>query len=307
MRLRSLSKYLKPPRGFRLTKPGKIFFGFLFCLIVIAMITGNNLLYLVLAGMMAFMIVSGIESEINLRYLEINRLLPSEIFAGIPFNMGYLIRNPRNESSRLVLKDISQIKVEKLQHQETQVLYTDVTLPRRGKVHLGTITILTSYPYGLFEKSITFPVLKEILVFPEPMLCNPSLTSGQYDSGGGKSKDSISHVRPYVPGDLLSMVVWKKQHHGLISRVFEGGAGMSGVVVLMPGQDMEQKLSWATYLISELYRLGNPFGLVLNGLYSGIASSRTHKIDIFMHLALAQEIHQPSPEVIPSDARIIYI
>ena len=307
MRLRSLSKYLKPPRGFRLTKPGKIFFGFLFCLIVIAMITGNNLLYLVLAGMMAFMIVSGIESEINLRYLEINRLLPSEIFAGIPFNMGYLIRNPRNESSRLVLKDISQIKVEKLQHQETQVLYTDVTLPRRGKVHLGTITILTSYPYGLFEKSITFPVLKEILVFPEPMLCNPSLTSGQYDSGGGKSKDSISHVRPYVPGDLLSMVVWKKQHHGLISRVFEGGAGMSGVVVLMPGQDMEQKLSWATYLICELYRLGNPFGLVLNGLYSGIASSRAHKINIFKHLALVQEIHQPSPEVIPSDARIIYI
>jgi uncharacterized protein (DUF58 family) len=307
MRLRSLSKYLKPPRGFRLTKPGKIFFGFLFCLIVIAMITGNNLLYLVLAGMMAFMIVSGIESELNLRYLEINRLLPSEIFAGMPIKMGYLIRNPRNESDRLVLKDISQVRVEKLQRRETQVLYTDVTLPRRGKVHLGTITILTTYPYGLFEKSITFPTARDVLVFPEPLLCNPSLTSGPYDSGGGKAKDSISHVRPYVPGDPLSMVVWKKQRHGLISRVFEGGAGMSGVVVLIPGPDLEQKLSWATYLISELYRMGNPFGLVLNGLYSGIASSRAHKIDIFIHLALAQEIHQPSPEVIPKDARIIYI
>jgi hypothetical protein len=42
-------------------------------------------------------------------------------------------------------------------------------------------------------------------------------------------------------------------------------------------------------------------------LYSGIASSRTHKIVIFMYLALAQEIQQPSLEVIPSDARIIYI
>jgi uncharacterized protein (DUF58 family) len=191
MRLSSLFKYLKPPRGFRLTKPGKIFFGFLFCLIVIAMITGNNLLYLVIAGMMAFMIVSGIESEINLRYLEISRLLPSEIFAGIPFKMGYLIRNPRNESYRLVLKDISHVRVEKLQRQETQVLYTDLTLHRRGKVHLGTITIFTTYPYGLFEKSITFPVQEEIIVFPEPMLCNPSLTSGTYDSGGGKAKDSI--------------------------------------------------------------------------------------------------------------------
>lgn len=307
MRLRSLSKYLRSPRGFRLTKPGKIFFGFLFCLIVIAMITGNNLLYLVLAGMMAFMIVSGIESEMNLRYLEINRSLPSEIFAGIPFKMGYLIRNPRNESKRLVLKDISQVRVEKLQRRETQILHADVTLHKRGKVHLGTITIFTTYPYGLFEKSITFPTAREIFVFPEPLLYNPSLTTGAYDSGGGKSKDSISHVRPYVPGDPLSMVVWKKQHHGLISRVFEGGAGMSGVVVLMPGHDLEQKLSWATYLITELHRMGNPFGIVLNGLYSGLASSRAHKIDIFMHLALAQEIHQPSPEVIPNDARIIYV
>jgi uncharacterized protein (DUF58 family) len=177
----------------------------------------------------------------------------------------------------------------------------------RGKVQLGTITIFTTYPYGLFEKSITFPVQKEILVFPEPLVCNPSFTSGTFESGGGKAKDSISHVRPYVPGDPLSMVVWKKQHHGLISRVFEGGAGMSGVVVLMPGPYLEQKLSWATYLISELHRMGNPFGLVLNGLYSGIGSSRAHKIGIFMHLALAQDIHQPSPEVIPSEARIIYI
>ena len=307
MRLRYLSKFLRPPRGFRLSKPGKIFFGFLFCLIVIAMITGNNLLYLVLAGMMAFMIVSGIESEMNLRYLEINRLLPSEIFAGMPFKMGYLIRNPRNDSDRLVLKDLSQVRIERLPRRETQVLYTDLTLPRRGKVHLGTITIFTTYPYGLFEKSIRFPVSMEILVFPEPLLFNPSLTSGVHDSGGGKAKDSISHVRPYLPGDPLSMVVWKKQHHGLISRVFEGGAGMSGVVVLMPGSDLEQKLSWATYLICELYRLGNPFGLVLNGLYSGTASSRAHKIGVLKHLALAKEIHQPSPEVIPKDARIIYI
>jgi uncharacterized protein (DUF58 family) len=243
----------------------------------------------------------------NLRYLEINRMLPSEIFAGISFKMGYLIRNPRNESERLVLKDISQVRVDKLQRQETQVLHTDLTLPKRGKVHLGTITIFTTFPYGLFEKSITFPTARDVFVFPEPLLFNPYITSGAYDSGGGKAKDSISHVRPYMPGDPLSMVVWKKQHHGLISRVFEGGAGMSGVVVLMPGSDLEQKLSWVTYLICELYNMGNPFGLVLNGFYSGIASSRAHKIDIFMHLALVQEIHQPSPEVIPSDARIIYI
>ena len=111
MRLSSLYNYLKPPRGFKLTKAGKIFFVFLFGIIVISMATGNNLLYLMLAGILAFMIVSGIESELNLRYLELDRVLPAEIYAGRSARIGYLLRNKRNSSERLILKDISQIKI----------------------------------------------------------------------------------------------------------------------------------------------------------------------------------------------------
>ena len=307
MRLSSLYNYLKPPRGFKLTKAGKIFFVFLFGIIVISMATGNNLLYLMLAGILAFMIVSGIESELNLRYLELDRVLPAEIYAGRSARIGYLLRNKRNRSERLILKDISQIKIPRLQRQQTELLHADLTFPKRGRVHLGTIVIATTYPYGLFEKSISFSLDQDILVFPEPLAFNPSLTFGAHDTGGGKMRDSVSHVRPYVPGDPLSAVVWKKQNLGLISRVFEGGSGMSGVVVLMPGIDVEQKFSWAAYIISELHRMGRPFGLALNGYYSEIAFSRIHKIRILEQLAMAENILKPIFEATKIDAQIIYI
>jgi len=307
MRSSFLSKLLKPPRGFRLTKPGRIFFVFLICLIVIALATGNNLLYLILAGMMSFMIVSGIESELNLRYLEIERVLPAEVYAGMSARIGYLVRNQRNSSYRLLLTDMAGIKIGKLTREEIESVHTEVMFPKRGYAELGRVVISTTYPYGLFEKSISFPLEDRAMVFPEPMKYEPFLSSGAQDSGTGKATDSISHVRSYLDGDPLSSIVWKKQNQGLISRVFDGGTGMGGVVVLKPGPDLETKLSCATHVISELHKTGRPFGLAMNRYFSGVSFSRVHKIRILEQLALAEEIGQPSMESIPNDVQIIYI
>ncbi|HQG32452.1 MAG TPA: hypothetical protein PLA83_11045, partial [Deltaproteobacteria bacterium] len=81
MKYPSLFEYLKSPRGFGLTKSGKIFFVFLLAIILSAMGTGNNLLFLILACLLSFMIVSGIESEWNIRHLDVERAPPLEIYA----------------------------------------------------------------------------------------------------------------------------------------------------------------------------------------------------------------------------------
>jgi hypothetical protein len=78
-------------------------------------------------------------------------------------------------------------------------------------------------------------------------------------------------------------------------------------VVIMPGRDIEQKLSQATYVISELQRNSRPFGLALNGYYSGITSSREHKLKILEQLALCGDIHKPDIEALKINAQIIYI
>jgi uncharacterized protein (DUF58 family) len=307
VRFRRLYKLLRPPRGFRLTKAGRVFFVFMIAIIIVAMITGNNLLFLILAFMLAFMIVSGVESERNLRHLEIERIIPTEIFSGIPTRMGYHIKNSRNGSVRLKISDIGNIMVESLPKGPGDVVFTENTFLKRGKAGLGEIQIFTSFPYGLFEKSIRFDAYEDILVFPRPVAVISSTSSGLEGIGEGRAADSISHIRPYVPGDHGSQIVWKKLHLGLFSRVVEGGTGLKGVVVISPGGNLEEKLSKATYLIIELFIKGVQFGLAAGSYYSGLAVSRAHKIEILKRLAVIERVGEPPDESLFGDAARIYI
>ncbi len=293
MRLAPLFNRLKPPRGFRLTKAGKFFFLFLSAIIVVAMLTGNNLLFLILAGMLSFMIVSGIESERNIRYLEMARNVPKEIFAKRPALLHYAVLNKKMSSSRLVIHDMEKIQLGQLMKGATEKLDCRHIFPNRGTFHLGKVEISTTYPYGLFDKSISFDLGEDIVVFPEPLPHTPVVSTGSEGQGRGTAHDSVSHVRAYIPGDPLSSIVWKKQHLGLVSRVVEGGSGTSGVVVLLPQGDMERKLSNATFIILELHRARRPFGLIMNEYFSGIGVGRDHKLEILRHLSLATAIQKP--------------
>lgn len=304
---RRLFKFLKPPRGFKLTKAGRIFFAFLFAIIVVAMLTGNNLLFLILAFMLAFMIVSGLESERNIRWLEIERVLPSEIHARTPSRIGYHLRNTRLISDRLVIEDLGGIKVACLPKGPGEIFATEYAFERRGRQHLGEVRISTTFPYGLFEKSITFNLSDDIVVFPEPLPVSSAAALGREDAGRGKGTDSISHVRPYVPGDPGSLIVWKKLHLGLFSRVVEGGSGLHGVIVLLPGGDLEEKLSQATFLVGELFASGGQFGLAAGSYFSGLGGSRRHKNEILTHLAGLETISAPTQAIDYGTAKLIYL
>ena len=62
---------------------------------IAALNTGNNLLYLVVAAMLAAILVSGIVSAIVLRDLELDIRLPEHVFAGKPVLGRILLDNPR--------------------------------------------------------------------------------------------------------------------------------------------------------------------------------------------------------------------
>lgn len=305
MRWRSLFEHLKPPRGFRLTKAGRIFFAFLFAVIVVAMLTGNNLLFLILAVMMAFMIVSGIESEYNLRHLELERVLPGEVYACRPARLGYALKNPRRVSRRLVVADRQRLKLAELDRGQTTLEYVDEFFARRGEEALGDIIVYTTYPYGLFEKSITFPTAEGLVVFPEPLAMPASAFGAGGGERGGPTRENISHVRGYVPGDSLAAVVWKKQHLGLHTRMLEGGAGGDGIVVLLPGGNMESKLGHACWLIGEFAREKVAFGLSMNDYFSGLATGDEHKREILRGLALVEHLHEPTRRRFDERVRII--
>ena len=62
---------------------------------VAALNTGNNLLYVIVAAMLAAILVSGVASAIVLRDLELDVRLPEQVFAGRPTLGRIVVRNPR--------------------------------------------------------------------------------------------------------------------------------------------------------------------------------------------------------------------
>ena len=86
-------RWLKPPRILRPTRAGWIFFLLTFGVGFAALNTGNNLLYLVLALMLSFLVLSGVLSESALRGIRVRRRLPAEIFAERPTPVALEIHN----------------------------------------------------------------------------------------------------------------------------------------------------------------------------------------------------------------------
>jgi len=62
---------------------------------IAALNTGNNLLYIVVAAMLAAILVSGVVSAWVLRWLELDVRLPEHVFAGRPVAGRIVVRNPR--------------------------------------------------------------------------------------------------------------------------------------------------------------------------------------------------------------------
>lgn len=72
--------------------------GYVVCVVLLAIAalnTGNNLLYIVVAAMLAAILVSGIASALDLRDLELDVRVPEHVFAGRAMLGRILLHNPR--------------------------------------------------------------------------------------------------------------------------------------------------------------------------------------------------------------------
>jgi uncharacterized protein (DUF58 family) len=77
------------------TRVGIIYVAVVVLIGVAALNTGNNLLYIVVAALLAAILVSGVASALVLRDLELDVRLPEHVFAGRPVPARLLLRNRR--------------------------------------------------------------------------------------------------------------------------------------------------------------------------------------------------------------------
>jgi uncharacterized protein (DUF58 family) len=78
---------------FDVTKIGIVYVAIVLLIGIAALNTGNNLLYIVVAAMLAAILVSGIASALVLRNLELDVRLPEHVFAGRPMLGRIALRN----------------------------------------------------------------------------------------------------------------------------------------------------------------------------------------------------------------------
>ena len=80
---------------YEVTKAGVVYVLVTLVIGIAALNTGNNLLYIVVAAMLAAILVSGMVSALVLRGLELEVRLPEHMFAGRPVVGRIVLRNPR--------------------------------------------------------------------------------------------------------------------------------------------------------------------------------------------------------------------
>ena len=217
-----------PARRLRATRAGWCFIAILFGVGFAALNTGNNLLYLVLALMLAFLVLSGLLSETSLRGLRIERRLPRELFADAPSRIVLRVHNDQRRVAAFAisLEDRFESAAGPGVAGRTFLLRIPPSgevdrsyafePPRRGPLRWTGIRISTRFPFGLFVKSAELACAAEALVYPriDPVPLAPRLAGGAHSSGEqprtSRSGEQIVGLRDFTPGDSRGRVHWRR-------------------------------------------------------------------------------------------------
>jgi len=213
---------------YRITRDGWIYILGIVLVALAAINTGNNLLFLILASLIASILMSGILSSITLAGVELKLHLPEHIFAGQAVRASVELRN-----EKLTLPSFS-LRVEAAKKKgeaaaallETPVYFPylprqqgikqsmPLLFPRRGVYRQEAFRIVTRFPFGFLQKSRRLDLATETLVYPpvaassEFLEVLPGLQGAMESQSKGRGQDLYA-LRGYLPNDSARHVHWK--------------------------------------------------------------------------------------------------
>jgi uncharacterized protein (DUF58 family) len=213
---------------YKVTREGWFYMVGIILISLAALNTGNNLLFLILASLIAIILMSGILSSITLSGVAMRLQLPEHIFAGQPIRASIELEN-----EKLTLPSFS-LRVEAITAKNSPaaaVLETPVYfpyLPKRGRVNQpvpiifptrgvyrqDAFRIVTRFPFGFLQKAHRLDLRTEALVYPsvEPTReffeIMPGLQGAMESLAKGRGQDLYA-LRDYVPTDSARHVHWK--------------------------------------------------------------------------------------------------
>jgi len=218
------------------TVEGLLFVVFLAVLAFAAWNTGNNLLYLILSAMMAFLVAANLIARISLADISVQLRFPDHIFAGESANLTVTLINHKRlmPSYSLTIEALSDKPEEEDKNQSPPSLnglgklsYFMLTparanvrqriqhnFNRRGRYPITGFRIATKFPAGFFKKWRRIDANGEIIVYPKPKPLDDfyhalPMLAGQIRSLARGSGDDLYAIRRYHPSDHMRKIDWK--------------------------------------------------------------------------------------------------
>ncbi len=211
---------------YKLTREGLVYLAGIFVVTLAALNTGNNLLFLILACLLAGILVSGVVSRLVLSGVELKLELPEHIFAGQPVLALAELANAKQTLPSFSLRVVGEDKKLKAQILTRPVYFpyiprrgavrqnVELLFPRRGVYRQESLGIRTKFPFGFLQKTRKVPSRIEVVVYPaiaptEEFYEVLPLVSGELESFyRGRGHDLYS-IRDYQPSDSARYVDWK--------------------------------------------------------------------------------------------------
>jgi uncharacterized protein (DUF58 family) len=198
------------------------------CLLVAlaAFASANNLLFLILAAMLATLMVSGFISRLSLSGLELDFLLPEHLCAGRKLMGRIVIRNTKgwmpsfsihvaaSSDSGLSLPLYFPVIPLGARIEEPVELF----FARRGSYRQNSFRFSTRFPFGFTERRINVPIRREVLIYPsidaqpgfEELLISLQGEIASFYRGQGHD---FYRIRPYEALESARHVDWKATAH----------------------------------------------------------------------------------------------
>ncbi|HEY5513663.1 MAG TPA: DUF58 domain-containing protein [Geomonas sp.] len=266
---------------------------------VAAVNTGNNLLFLVVSAMLGFMAVSGVLGWLNIRGLSVSVRCPDEVYAGLETMVSIRIENrKRFLPSFLITATVSGSPASFILldpgKPETGSLL--LAFPARGLHGVPGAVISSPFPVNFFVRFAAVPVSGSFPVFPAPRASTVPLTGGKPDAGAVNISSApgydgeLAKISDYRGGESLKLIHWRLSAKHEVFKVKEMTATAIDPVVLeldlIPGKDLEERLSYCAFLVNRLLKGGRPVGLKLADRTIAPASTRSHRLKLLGELAV---------------------
>jgi len=279
---RKLREWVRERMKIRVTWAGYAFTGAIGVTFAGALLSGNNLIFLIASVLISTALISGLVNKLSLAGLEVEFHPPEHLFAGEQTMAKIVVRNEKSWMPSFSTR-LQSIHTDGLAQAlyfaiigggEAVTEHAAVKFGRRGRFRDNSLQFTSRFPFGFTERRERVTLLADVVVYPALEPGALAVEFLDHVRGARLSRhagvgDEFYRLRPYVPSDAAKRIDWRSTaRHGevhvrentrdemtavtIVLDLFLGGAAMSW---------FESALSTVAWLAVELDREGVPFFL----------------------------------------------